>query len=266
MNWLAFDTSTDTLSVAVARAGRLWLHDSPGGAHASTDGLPTVLRLMQEAQLHWPDLTAIVMGRGPGAFTGLRTACSMAQGLAWGAGLKVLPIDTLLAVAETAWYAHPEQAGRERVLVVMDARMSQVYVGAYEKKSADTWHCVAPPALCSPHEVRAPDAWLGHVYGIAGNAHAVYAAQWPNALSTVPVWHALPSAQALVRLAAQAWAQGQAVAPEDALPLYVRDKVAQTTEERWAERQTAGQHTVRQQTAVHQTAVHQTEAKQQGSR
>lgn len=236
MNWLAFDTSTDTLSVAVARAGQLWAHDSPGGAQASTDGLPTVLRLMQEAQLQWPDLTAIVMGRGPGAFTGLRTACSMAQGLAWGAGLQVLPIDTLLAVAETASHAHPTQVGCERILAVMDARMSQVYVAAYERDATHTWQCVTPALLCAPAEVAAPMAWQGQAYCIAGNAEAVYAEHWPNALREVPWLHTLPSAQALVRLAPQAWALGQAVEPEDALPLYVRDKVAQTTQERLAER------------------------------
>ena len=236
MNWLALDTSTDTLSVAVARADRVWAHHSPGGAQASTDGLPTVLRLMQEAQLTWSDLTAIVMGRGPGAFTGLRTACAMAQGLAWGAGLQVLPIDTLLAVAETACHAHPDQAGRERLLVVMDARMSQVYAAAYERDASAAWHCVMAPLLCAPEEVSAPTAWAGQAHAMAGNAHATYAAHWSPALQALPVLHALPSAEALIRLAPHAWAQGQAVAPEEALPLYVRDKVAQTTEERLAER------------------------------
>jgi tRNA threonylcarbamoyladenosine biosynthesis protein TsaB len=254
MNWLAFDTSTDILSVAVSRDGRVWSHDSPGGAQASTDGLPTVLRLMQEAQLTWSDLQAIVMGRGPGAFTGLRTACAMAQGLAWGAGLKVLPIDTLLAVAETACAetavnpinpinptnpAHPPT----RFLVVMDARMSQVYAAAYERNATSptdaVWRCVQAPALRSPQEVSPPADWVSQTYAIVGNAHAVYAQQWPAALANVPTQHAMPSAQALVRLAPQAWAQGLAVPPEEALPLYIRDKVAQTTAERQAQRDAA---------------------------
>ena len=242
MNWLAFDTSTDILSVAVSRADRLWSHDSPGGAQASSDGLPTVLRLMQEAQLSWPEVQAIVMGRGPGAFTGLRTACAMAQGLAWGAGLQVLPIDTLLAVAETAHHAHPAQAGRERMLVVMDARMSQVYVAAYARVGVGAWQCVQAPDLCAPGQVHAPAAWASQTFCIAGNAHAVYGdatqSVWPETLAQAPVLHALPSAQALVRLAPSAWAQGQAVPPEEALPLYVRDKVAQTTAEREAHKRT----------------------------
>ena len=238
MNWLAFDTSTDVLSVAVSRDGECWSHDSPGGAQASTDGLPTVLRLMQEAQLNWSDVQAIVMGRGPGAFTGLRTACAMAQGLAWGAGLQVLPIDTLMAVAETAYHAHPEQAGIARQWVVMDARMSQVYVAAYERVAVGdeqaAWRCVQAPSLCAPGELVPPVAWAGQAFCVAGNARSVYADVWPSETVGVTTLHMLPSAQALIRLAPHAWAQGEAVAPEDALPLYVRDKVAQTTEERMA--------------------------------
>jgi tRNA threonylcarbamoyladenosine biosynthesis protein TsaB len=236
MNWLAFDTSTDILSVAVSRADRVWTHDSPGGAQASSDGLPTVLRLMQEAQVSWTHLQAIVMGRGPGAFTGLRTACAMAQGLAWGAGLKVLPIDTLLAVAETAHHAHPQQVGRERLLVVMDARMAQVYVAAYERVTSETndsaaWRCVQTPALCAPETLSPPGPWAEQAYCVVGNAPV-----HGPALAGAPVLHAMPSAQALIRLAPHAWAQGQAVPPEQALPLYVRDKVAQTTAERDAQK------------------------------
>ena len=259
MNWLAFDTSTDVLSVAVSRADQVWAHDSAGGAQASADGLPTVLRLMQEAALTWPDLQAIVMGRGPGAFTGLRTACAMAQGLAWGANLQVLPIDTLLAVAETAHHAHPAQAHRDRLLVVMDARMSQVYVAAYARETSPhanaatptsaAWQCVLPPTLCAPSQVVPPETWVDAGFCVAGNAQSVYAGQWPEALQHATWLQALPSAQALLRLAPQAWAQGLAVAPEHALPFYVRDKVAQTTAEREAQKeaQKEAQHEAQQE-------------------
>jgi tRNA threonylcarbamoyladenosine biosynthesis protein TsaB len=230
MNWLALDTSTDTLSIAVARGDRVWSHSSAGGAQASADGLPTAQRLMQEAGLAWRELTAIVMGRGPGAFTGLRTACAMAQGLAWGADLPVLPIDTLLAVAEEAYSTASDLPGRERMLTVMDARMSQVYVAAYERHD-NTWQCVQAPALQQPTELHAPIAWQDQPYAAAGNAWATYADQWPASLQA-PRLTAMPTATALLRLAPQAWAQGWAVPPEQALPLYVRDKVAQTTAER----------------------------------
>ena len=244
MNWLAFDTSTDVLSVAVSRDDQVWAQDSAGGAQASLDGLPTIARLMQAAHLRWADVQAIVMGRGPGAFTGLRTACAMAQGLAWGADRLVLPIDTLLAVAESAYVAYPTQRGRDRMWVVMDARMAQVYVAAYERVSPATepaqWHCVVPPQVCAPQDLVPPPQWAGTAYCIAGHADAAFArldpSPWPEACAGVPRLHALPRATALLRLAPQAWASGQAVPPEAALPLYVRDKVAQTTQERLADK------------------------------
>ena len=230
MNWLAFDTSTDVLAIAVSRGERVWAHRSAGGAQASLDGLPTIRRLMDEAGVGWRDLSAIVMGRGPGAFTGLRTACAMAQGLAWGAGLPVLPVDTLLAVAEQARHAHAGLDGIDRVLAVNDARMGQVYVAAYEHR-ADGWHTVAASALRAPDAVQVPDDWQGAAFGLAGNAWAEHGARvLPG--RAAPRLSAWPDAQALLRLAPQAWARGQAVPPEQALPLYVRDQVAQTTAER----------------------------------
>src|SRR4051812_4707052 len=95
---LVFDTATEHLSIAVAVGERVWSHESAGGALASATLIPSILRLLAEAGLTLAGLDAIAFGRGPGAFTGLRTACSVAQGLAFGANKPVLPIDTLLAV------------------------------------------------------------------------------------------------------------------------------------------------------------------------
>lgn len=243
--WLALETSTDTLSLAVARDGQVWSHTGAGGAHTSATMLPQTLALLAEAGLNLRDLDAVVFGRGPGAFTGLRTACAVAQGLAFGADLQVLPIDTLLAVAEEARHAqaHSPTAPQQinRVIVVMDARMDQVYVGAYEYSSnahsphdhnlAGAWRCVQEPALQSPEHLQSPSEWQANDYLAAGNAWDVYATRWPATLTANRV-RALPTAAALVRLAPQAWAAGMAVPPEQALPTYVRDKVAQTTDER----------------------------------
>src|SRR5215210_819619 len=99
---LAFDTATEQVSVALAAHGRIWTHEGAGGARSSATFLPAVRALLDEAGVGVRDLEAIAFGRGPGAFTGLRVACSVAQGLAFGAGRPVLPIDTLLAVAEDA--------------------------------------------------------------------------------------------------------------------------------------------------------------------
>ena len=250
--WLALETSTDTLSLAVARGTQTWTHTSAGGALTSTHMIPQTLTLLKEAGLALTDLQAVVFGRGPGAFTGLRTACSVAQGLAFGADLPVLPIDTLLAVAEEARAANAAAGTTPvtRVLAVMDARMEQVYVAAYEftpnaVDAADeatqihgTWRCVQEPELHSPESLHWPADWTNdaaqtasYAFIAAGNAWPVYAGRWPASLTALQVM-ALPTAAALLRLAPAAWAAGQAVPPEEALPLYIRDKVAQTTDER----------------------------------
>ena len=127
MNLLAFDSSTDTLSIAVQRGDAVWQHTAPGGPQASAALIPAIQRLLAEAGLGFDTLELIVFGRGPGSFTGLRTACAVAQGLAFGArggqGVPVLPVDTLLAVAEEARHQH----GCTQVVAVLDARMDEVY-------------------------------------------------------------------------------------------------------------------------------------------
>ena len=250
--WLAIETSTDMLSLAIASTqgdkSQVWAHTSQGGAKSSQLVLPEIVRLMDEAQMRFADLTAVVFGKGPGSFTGLRTACSVAQGLAFGAGVPVLPIDTLLAVAEDARYQNmqqkqqqtqqqqqqqqqPEQIPQQtqRFFVAMDARMDQVYTAAYEWRSE--WQCVQAPSVNSPENISVPTEWKDLAFTTVGNAWGAFAARWPAELLGKHM-HAMPTAQALLRLSPVAFGQGLAVQPEDALPLYIRDKVAQTTQER----------------------------------
>jgi len=244
-NWLALETSTDTLSLALARGADTWTHTSAGGAQASMHTLPQIQTLMAQAGLRFVDLDAVVFGRGPGAFTGLRTACSVAQGLAFGADVAVLPLDTLLAVAEEARHAlqplsaaHAMSVPATRVLAVLDARMDQVYVAAYEHGHGG-WQCVQEAALHSPDALSWPAHWhTGEPFIAAGNAWGTYAGRWPATLTAAQV-QALPTASALLRLAPVAWAQGMALPAEQALPLYIRDKVAQTTQERLQAKQQA---------------------------
>ncbi|MFT3778737.1 MAG: tRNA (adenosine(37)-N6)-threonylcarbamoyltransferase complex dimerization subunit type 1 TsaB [Ottowia sp.] len=228
MNLLAFDTSTEHLSVAAQRAdGRRWQHQGPGGAQASAALIPAALALLAEAGLALGDLRAIVFGRGPGSFTGLRTACSVAQGLAFGAGVPVLPVDTLLAVAEAARQSH----GAARVLALLDARMGELYSAAYAH-GAGGWQPLRDMAVAPPEALAAPpgDGWV-----LAGNAFgAEYAGRLPPALRAWPRIDALPTAAALLGLAPALLAAGRAVPADQALPLYIRDKVAQTTAERAA--------------------------------
>ena len=218
LNLLAFDTSTERMSVAVARGERVWQHSGPGAAQASALLIPLIQSMMQQAGLSWRDLSAIAFGRGPGSFTGLRTACSVAQGLAFGAGLQVLPIDTLLALAEDARERH----GCEHVLAALDARMNQIYHASFH--FADARWRQGPIALSSPEQFVLP---VGAV--LAGNVAASYGDRLPPGIEILEAW---PEAEAMLRLAPAMLAEGLAVAPADALPLYVRDKVAQTMAER----------------------------------
>lgn len=218
---LAFDTSTETLSVAVRRGDRLFAHSGPGGAQASGSLIPLIQQLLAEAGLAMSELDAIAFGRGPGSFTGLRTACSVAQGLGFGAGVPLLPVDTLHAVAEEARH----RFGATRVVALLDARMDEIYAARYDfgqPAPAD-----AEPQLLAPEQLEVPPGWV-----LAGNVFAAYGERLPAAGAARH--ELLPSADAMLRLAPELLAAGRAVAPAQAWPLYVRDKVAQTTQERAA--------------------------------
>jgi tRNA threonylcarbamoyladenosine biosynthesis protein TsaB len=230
VNLLAFDTSTETLFVAVQRAGpgahAPLLHQSAGGAQASSALIPAIQDLLEHAGLRMGELDAIVFGRGPGSFTGLRTACSVAQGLGFGAGVPVLGVDTLLAVAEEARLTE----GATHVVAVLDARMDEVYSAGYVHE-AGRWVQRADFSLGPPQAVPVPAGWV-----LAGNAFAGYAGRLPAAAARVV---ALPTARALLSLAPALIVDGQSTPAAHALPLYIRDKVAQTTEERNAMRAAA---------------------------
>ena len=223
MNLLAFDTSTEIFSVAVQRGATghaLLEHSAAGGAQASTALIPAIQDLLARAGLALAELDAIVMGRGPGSFTGLRTACSVAQGLAFGAHLPVLPVDTLLAVAEDAHW----RAGATQVVAVLDARMDEVYWTRYVQQ-AGRWIQQGGYELGAPETVVVPEQWA-----LAGNALSVYGERLRGTIRI----EATPTAAALLRLAPALLAAGQAGPAGAALPLYIRDKVALTTEERAA--------------------------------
>lgn len=225
---LAIDTGTERLSIGLAGAGLSpLLYEAPGGAAASRDLLPAIHGLFEEAGIGARDLAAVAFGRGPGSFTGLRTACAVAQGLAFGAGLPVLAVDSLLAVAEDRWLREPADS----VVALLDARMGEVYAQAW-CRAADRWTARSRPVVCSPEslfdalglgEAEAP-GWI-----LAGNAGTALAERLPGA-----VREAWPAARALLSLAPGLWQAGAAVAADQALPLYVRDKVAFTTAEREA--------------------------------
>lgn len=258
---LAIDTATDQLAVGLSTPTGRWCHNAPGGQLSSAALLPAVLGLLAEAGVAMRDLDAVAFGAGPGAFTGLRTACAVAQGLALGAGKPVLAIDSLMLVAEDARLqtapngqapsqadADPDpefDAGRDTGLdtsrasatdtdwwVAVDARMDEVYAGHYRWLAGPVpgWQVLQAPALYSLALLSA--LWQQQPpRQVAGNASSVFGQRLPLAgVRCHPDQH--DRAAALLRLAAQAWPLGRAVDAADALPLYLRDKVALTTAER----------------------------------
>ena len=227
-NFLAFDTATEHMSIALQVGARAWSHEGAGGAQASCSLIPSIMGLLGQAGVGLRDLDAIAFGRGPGAFTGLRTACAVAQGMAFGAGLPVLAIDSLLVVAEDARVgALPQQ-----VWVAMDARMGEVYAALYAFADG-VWRTRVEPMLATP-EALAVRWQAGPPEVVAGSALSAFPALQLQCAAARLASLARPRASAMLPLAAALWAQGGAVDAADALPLYVRDKVAQTTREREA--------------------------------
>ena len=234
MNLLALDTSTETLSVAVSRGDtdQVWTYSGVGGARASTDLIPTVLDLMQQAGLQMRALDAICFGCGPGSFTGLRTACAVAQGLAFGAGVPVLPMDSLLAVAEEARFAAMADLANAEIVALLDARMDEMYSARFAW-NAGRWTALSRDVLVRPEDfVQQPVS----ATALAGNVFTVYAQPLAPVAQRQTCITALPTATAMLRLAPQWLADGKAVSADQALPSYIRDKVAKTTAERLAEK------------------------------
>lgn len=226
---LAIDTSTERLAVAAQAHGRQLGLNEPGGALASARLLPAVQSLLAQLGSRVAAMQAIAFGQGPGAFTGLRTTCAVAQGLALGAGRPVLPIDSLAIVADDA--RAQTQGRHDTVHVAMDARMNEIYAGAY-RWTGERWQVLQAPALWPLAALAAH--WQAEAPAcVAGSALAAFGGQLPTgSAERVPTEH--DRAAALLRLAQQAWQAGEAIDPALALPLYLRDKVAQTTAEREA--------------------------------
>lgn len=238
---LAIDTSTEFCSVALLVAAdaadacsiRTWCRHERTGAVSSTRVLPAVRDVLDEAGYPLAACDAIAFGAGPGSFTGLRTATGIAQGLAFGRALPVVPVGTLVACAQAARLNAGEAGGGvTRVLAALDARMDEVYWADYAwDDAAGDWREIVPPSLDAPAEVRAPDA----PFVLAGNAAAAFGARLPACAQAGALdAHALPHAVPLAHVALRAYRAARTVPADRAAPLYVRDKVAQTTAERLA--------------------------------
>ena len=219
MKLLALDTSTEACSAAL-RVGEAVLErsvEAPQG-HAELI-LPMVESLLAEAGLTLRGLDGLAFGRGPGSFTGVRLGLSVTQGLAFGAGLGVVPVSTLRAVA---WQA--QATGAEAVLVCNDARMQEVYWCAYRRGADGLPQALLEEAVAPPARVALPATlnWVGAGRGF--RAHPSLTAWVPG--TPAALFDLLPQARAVLALAEPVVQAGRLLPPAEALPVYVRDEVA----------------------------------------
>lgn len=221
MKILALETATDPGSIALWLDGTVVVRSCPDGLSNSATLLPLAVEALRSERLGFADLDGIAFGVGPGSFTGLRVACGVAQGLAVARDLPLLGVNTLAAMAFLA--------GGDRVIVVLDARMGEVYFGLFENGLQQ-----GEIGVFSPNEVPLPvsSGWLA-----CGNGLRAYPALRDRLSDCVSVWKpdVMPSAGAVASLAAPRLEQGERIDPADAAPLYVRNKVAKTVAERLAE-------------------------------
>lgn len=223
MKLLAIETSTEYCSAALWQDGAVSERCQLVGQKHSEVLMAMVDAVLQDAGCRIRDVEGIAFGKGPGSFTGVRIACGVAQGLALGADVKVVGVCTLQALAEAS--------GRNKVIAALDARMGELYLAAYEKRG-DEWAEVLAPCLCradaAPMVPGGEWSGVGSGFAVGGE---MLAARY--ALNHVDA-QAFPQAAAVARLAAAEFARGNALDAAQALPLYLRDKVALTTRERAA--------------------------------
>jgi tRNA threonylcarbamoyladenosine biosynthesis protein TsaB len=223
---LALDCSTEWCSVAVGDGRRWHARDEHAGQSHSERLLPMIRAALAEAGLTLDRLGGIAFGAGPGSFTGIRIGCGVAQGLALGADLPVVPVPTLEALAQEARREH----GWTDVVACLDARMREVYAAMYAADD-EGWRVVLPPEVVPPAAVRLPAGSAGEAFGAGGGFAAYPALAGLLSLREVDAL-ARPTAQAIGELALPRFTKGEGVAAALALPFYVRHRVALTTAER----------------------------------
>ncbi|MDA0237664.1 MAG: tRNA (adenosine(37)-N6)-threonylcarbamoyltransferase complex dimerization subunit type 1 TsaB [Proteobacteria bacterium] len=223
VNILAIETSTDLCSVALSVSGELLILEKRVGQRHSEEILPMIDQLILKSGISLNQIDVIAFGAGPGSFTGVRLACGVAQGLAFGVDVPVVPVSSLEALAQATNY--------DKVLICQDARMSQVYSASYKRKDK-SWIQFTEPCVCDPQEVNVPlgDGWIA-----CGSGFTSYAQEFKPYFGlsglVVDVDYASPSAKEVLLIAEREFKNGQCVAAENAAPIYVRNKVALTLDE-----------------------------------
>src|SRR3989338_7755941 len=223
MRILALETSTEYCSVALWLDGVVTERCELVGQKHSELLIAMLDDLLQATGYKLQDMDGIAFGMGPGSFTGVRIACGAAQGLAFGAGLPVAGICTLQALAEAS--------GKPRVIAALDARMGEIYHAAYEKRDG-AWITVVEPCLCKPQDAPSVpgDGWFCAGSGFAMHSR-ILSERHAGQLQGVD-GAAVPQAAAIAVLGAAQFMRGHGMDAAEALPLYLRDKVAFKTSER----------------------------------
>ena len=233
MNLLAFETATEACSVAVWRDGEVCERFEVAPRRHAELSLPWAELLLAEAGIVKSQLDAIAVGRGPGAFTGVRLAIALAQGIALALDRPIVPVSTLAALALRARdVAQTDPSAAGRVLAAIDARMGEVYAGQFVLRDGDAV-ALSPESVAKPGALALPEGeWLGVGTGFAAGDGAL-AHSLPGRLRQVDPT-ALPHAADVAHLAAMAFMRGEALAPERVEPAYLRNNVALTLVEQQA--------------------------------
>jgi tRNA threonylcarbamoyladenosine biosynthesis protein TsaB len=231
---LAIETSAERCSVALARSSGVQLRHQTAGQGVAERALSMIAELLAEQSVTLSRIDAFAFGSGPGAFTGLRVACALVQGLAFAHDRPVVPVGSLRALAFGAARAarHQQQFAADaamRVMAATDARMGQVYWAMYDGEPAARE--VAAAQLTAPGRLAELLAqWQPHV--IAGNALRAFDTAWPSSYEAIRLPDFGVDASMIAELARVDLASGRTVAARDAAPDYVRDQVALTVAQR----------------------------------
>ena len=226
MKILAIDTATEACSAALYVDGACTQrYEIAPRKHAELI-LPMCEELLKEVGVGLKELDSLAFGRGPGAFTGLRIAAGVIQGMAWANELPVVPVSSLAALAYSACREH----GHGHIMAATDARINEVYWGCYECSEGEA-RLQAEEQVCAPANTILPegDGWFGIGSGWA--AYETELSQHTASQCTKYDASAFAQAQDIAVLAATAFKQGKAVSAEQALPIYVRNDVAKKKKE-----------------------------------
>ncbi|MGL4859346.1 MAG: tRNA (adenosine(37)-N6)-threonylcarbamoyltransferase complex dimerization subunit type 1 TsaB [Enterobacteriaceae bacterium] len=220
---LALDSATEACSVALWNQGEITGRYQISPRESSQLLLPMVQALLADSGLSLQQLDALAFARGPGSFTGIRIGIGIAQGLALGADLAMIPVSTLKTLAQGAWRLE----GKSTVISAIDARMAELYWAVYQRESDGQWLEKVPEQVITPEKAQNSLSQLPEGWAMAGTGWQSYpylaGGTMEQPINTTIL---LPDAQDMLPLAIAGWNHGESVPVEQAEPIYLRNEVA----------------------------------------